>query len=288
MNITSRQLSDYERDGYLFLPEYFTPREVEFMTDELPVVFSEDSPRRVLEEDGKVVRSVYGSHMTNSVFYNLTRHPKLVRPIEQILGGEIYVYQFKINAKLALKGDIWAWHQDFIFWLCEDGMQTPHVLNAFIFLADVTEFNGPLFLVPGSHHEGAIEAATDDEVPDAYAGNPAWISNLTAKLKYTVDQPTLSRLVSKYGITAPKGPRGSVLFFHPNIVHASSPNLSPYDRPIAIVTYNSVKNAPPPMENPRPDFLASRDCRPVVPFADEAMFFDSTWMPGLELESSLV
>lgn len=258
------------------------------MAGELPAVFSEDSPRRVLEEDGKVVRSVYGSHMTNSVFYNLTRHPKLVRPIEQILGSEIYVYQFKINAKLALKGDVWAWHQDFIFWLCEDGMQNPHVMNAFIFLADVNEFNGPLFLIPGSHHEGAIEASTDDEIPNAYAGNPNWISNLTAKLKYTVDQPALSRLVSKYGITAPKGPRGSVLFFHPNIVHASSPNLSPFDRPIAIVTYNSVKNVPAPMENPRPEFLASRDSRSVVPFEDEAMFFNVTSIPELEPEGVLV
>jgi ectoine hydroxylase-related dioxygenase (phytanoyl-CoA dioxygenase family) len=241
----------------------------------------------VLEEDGKVVRSIYGSHMTNSVFDKLTRHPKLVRPVEKILDSEIYVYQFKINAKLALKGDVWAWHQDFIFWLCEDGMQSPRVMNAVVFLADVNEFNGPMFIVPGSHHEGAIEASTEEEIPDAYAGNPAWISNLTAKLKYTVDQPALSRLVERYGIVAPKGPRGSVLFFHPNIVHASSPNLSPYDRPIAIITYNSVKNVPPPVERPRPDFLASRDCRPIVALEDEAMFLDSAWSTELEAETVL-
>jgi hypothetical protein len=41
------------------------------MRAELASEFEEDSPRRVVEKDGKVVRSVYGSHKSNEVFRRL-------------------------------------------------------------------------------------------------------------------------------------------------------------------------------------------------------------------------
>jgi ectoine hydroxylase len=34
----------------------------------------------------------------------------------------VYIYQFKINVKAAFGGDVWQWHQDYIFWRNEDGM----------------------------------------------------------------------------------------------------------------------------------------------------------------------
>jgi hypothetical protein len=45
MKITSEQLSDYERDGYLFLPEYFSSREVDLMAEELPDVCSKKTAK---------------------------------------------------------------------------------------------------------------------------------------------------------------------------------------------------------------------------------------------------
>ena len=35
-------------------------------------------------------------------------------------------------------------------------------MNISIFLDDVTEFNGPLFLIPGSHKAGILEAGHDE------------------------------------------------------------------------------------------------------------------------------
>jgi ectoine hydroxylase len=276
MQITSEQLETYQQDGYLFLPEYFTAGEVDMLVSELPSVFAEDSPRRVMEKDGYGVRSVYGSHMTSPVFQVLARHPKLVMPVKQILGSEVYVYQFKINAKLALVGDVWEWHQDYVFWLKEDGMLSPRVINAVIFLHEVNEFNGPMFLIPGSHREGVVDVPARNDKQAAYSDSPAWISNLTANLKYSINKDTLTELVKKYGIVAPKGQRGSVLFFHPNMVHASSPNMSPYDRPLAIVSYNSVENVPQSAtKTQRPEFLVSRDCSPVEPISPDALLSSS-------------
>jgi ectoine hydroxylase len=112
-----------------------------------------------------------------------------------------------------------------------------------------------------------LDVPAGGTLPPTYAESPDWISNLTASLKYSVGRDVVGQLVERHGIVAPKGPRGSVLLFHPDLVHASSPNLSPYDRPLVIISYNSVRNAPDPAGLHRPDFLICRDTRPLKPCA---------------------
>lgn len=73
------------------------------------------------------------------------------------------------------------------------------------------------------------------------------------------------RAIAAHGIAAPKGPAGSILFFDGNVVHGSAPNLSPFNRMLALVTYNAVSNTPPLREKPRPKFLCSRDFTPIAP-----------------------
>jgi ectoine hydroxylase len=79
------------------------------------------------------------------------------------------------------------------------------------------------------------------------------------------------RLAARYGIAAPKGASGSVLYFDSNLVHASPANISPYDRTIVFITYNSVINLPQLGEDARPDFLVGRDFQPSVPVGRDAL-----------------
>lgn len=261
MKLSDQELSFYNTQGFLFLPGHFTFQECGLLRAQLRTLFSQNLPNRIMEKDGVTVRSVYGVHTENEVMGLVIRHPRILEPAMQIIANEVYVHQFKINKKAAFKGDVWEWHQDYIFWLKEDGIPGAHLTNVVIFLDEVNEFNGPLLLLPGSQKENVIEIpARQSFSPDA-AANSAWISDLTADLKYSLDQSTLADLVEKYPIVAPKGPSGSVLFFHPNIVHGSSPNMSPFDRSIMIISYNSVGNMPIPIEERRPDFLCSRDYR---------------------------
>jgi len=277
MRITREQINQYGEQGFLLLPGFFQPTEVDIIKSQLPSIFAEQGRRRVNEKDGVAIRSVYGAHTTNEVFDRLTRLPRLVEPARQILGSDVYVYQFKVNAKVAFGGDQWEWHQDYIFWKHEDGMPSPRVINMAIFIDEVNEFNGPLFLIPGSHKQGMIEAPGRDTRLDrtqaaAYAQSPDWIASLTAKLKYSLDKETVGRLTRKHGMAAPKGPAGSVLLFDSNIVHGSSNNISPFDRVLILVTFNSVENKPVLPGKRRPDFLVSRNCEPIVPLADNALF----------------
>jgi|SRR5215204_2531233 len=275
MLLSEEQVRTYEQEGYVFLTNCYTSCEIDVLKAESLKVFAEDTPKRVLEKDHGIVRSVYGSHTTTQVFNKLSRHPRIVEPVQQLLGSEVYVYQFKINAKAAFGGDLWEWHQDYIFWQKEDGLRSDRAASVAIFLDDVNEFNGPMFVIPGSQAEGVIDKSaqplTDVMRYQIYENSPAWISNLTADLKYSLDRETIAYLVEKYGLFAPKGPAGSALFFHGNLVHASSNNISPFDRTVVIVTFNSVENVPDWREKPRPDFLASRDVVPIVPVLDDAL-----------------
>lgn len=272
MHLTLSQVERYHTEGYLLCEDGFSPREVDLLRAQLPIEFAEDSPRRVVEKDSRVVRSVYGSHATNQILGDLAHHPRLVAPARQLLADDVYVYQFKINAKAAFVGDVWEWHQDYVFWRNEDGMPAPDVINCVVFLDDVTEFNGPMYVIPGSHTAGVVEQTNGDADPGgAYRDSPAWISSLTARLKYSLPPEVIARFVARSRIEAPKGRAGSILFFHPNLLHASPPNLSPFDRALCFVTYNSVRNVPVPVGEPRPAFLVARDRTAIEPAADDVL-----------------
>lgn len=270
MFVDAGDLEAYERDGYLLKQGCFSADEVQLMRDQLDPLFNEDRPERILEANGKV-RSVYGSHKTNEVFSRLVRHPRLLGPAMEILKGDVYVYQFKLNAKVAMDGDLWKWHQDFIFWHKEDGLPEPRVINISIFLDEVTEFNGPMMLIPGSHKAGMVDLHSQT----FQTSENQWISDLTADLKFSLERRLVAELVQRNGIVAPKGPAGSILFFDANIFHGSSCNMSPFNRAIAIITYNSTANLPAFREHLRPEFLAARESSPLVPLAEDCLKLSS-------------
>jgi ectoine hydroxylase-related dioxygenase (phytanoyl-CoA dioxygenase family) len=267
MKLTQEQLWQYREQGFVVLPSAFSAEEIRALKAELPRVLADDTPARIVEARTRTVRSVYGSHRTHERFRHLSEDARLVEPAMQVVGSDVYIYQFKINVKAAFEGDVWEWHQDYIFWREEDGMPAPRVTNVALFLDEVTEFNGPMFFIPGSHRRGVIEVEALDGNAGGGMGSmaPAWISNVTAKLKYSLERETVAELTRRNGLACPKGPAGSVLLFDSNVAHSSPNNISPFDRMMVISTYNSVENIPQPIGPRRPDFLVSADYEPVRP-----------------------
>lgn len=254
----------YRRDGYLLLPGLLPPDVLADLTAVAPRILADDSPRRIMERDGTTVRSVYGPHQTNAVVARVCRRRELAGTAEALIGERVYIHQSKINVKAPFVGDQWEWHQDYIYWLHDDGIRRPDLVNAAVFLDDVTEFNGPLTFVPGSHDRGVLAASEKQGRPAGYEDAPAWVSTLTADEKYGVRHDVIESLAREHGLVSPKGPAGSVLFFHPNILHASSPNISPFGRSTLIVVYNGVSNPATNTDSPRPEFLAAHTAEPVV------------------------
>jgi ectoine hydroxylase len=263
--LTETDVTDYRLEGYLLLPELLPTSVVEALRAAAERDLATDSPRRVVEADGETVRAVHGGHMVDPILSAICRHEVLLTAARQLIGADAYVHQFKINAKRARRGDVWEWHQDFVFWREEDGMPEPRATNVAIFLDEAADDNGPILLVPGSHRDPVVDTRRKDDAPSGYGGQPDWVGNLTASLRYTVDEEVVDDLHERHGVVAGTGPPGTVLFFHPEVVHGSAGNESERDRVVLIVTYNAVDNAPRPVAKPRPEFLCARDTRPLEP-----------------------
>jgi ectoine hydroxylase len=278
MKFTETQVEDYRQNGFLLIENLFSKTEIDLIKQEMYKVIGEDCSRRILEKSG-AVRSFFAPDLSSDLFSRIVRIRKLVEPSSQLIGDEVYAHQTKINSKFAMIGDWWDWHQDYTYWKLDDGMPAPEVLTAMIFLTDVTDFNGPMLLIPGSHKAGTVNEGenipvrVDNESKwfREYQASATYMSALTADLKYTLKRHTIADWVEKNGIRSAKGAAGTVLFFHGNIFHASSNNLSPWDRHTFLVTYNSIRNCLPEMENPRPGFIANRVFVPILPLEDTAL-----------------
>jgi ectoine hydroxylase len=254
MDLTEEQIAHFRTEGYLFLPELFRPAEVAFLRHEAEAIYASERPEIWREKSG-APRTAFAAHLYNVAFAALARHPRMIRPIEQLFGEPLYMHQFKINAKSAFTGDVWQWHQDYGTWARDDGMPEPRAMNIAVFLDEVMHINGPLMLVPRSHVHGTLAAGHDT----ATTSYPLW----------TLDEATVARLVREGGIVTPIGQPGGLLMFHGNLVHGSAGNITPYPRKIVYLTLNAVSNF---IRTPtRPDYIAHRDFTPIEPAEDDAL-----------------
>jgi ectoine hydroxylase len=260
MRLSPEQLRHFHEDGFLILPELFSAAEVAVLRGELPALFAEETPANFREKRTGVVRTAMGLHQRNPVYARLVRHPRLVEPAMQILGDDrLYVQQVKVNVKAAFGGEVWQWHYDFATHLGEDGVPEPLALNLHILLDDVSEFNGPLWFIRGSHRHGPAPASLDTTT----TSYPLWC----------VDNDSVARLASEGGIVSAKGAAGTGLIFGDCLVHGSPPNMSPWPRRIFSLILNPLANA---LTRPqRPDYQHHRDLSPVVPLADDCLLADA-------------
>src|SRR4029453_8735444 len=155
MKLTQAQTAEFEEQGYLFIPILFSPEEMTLLQGELPGIFAQTREEVVREKGSQAPRSAFYVQHWNPVFALLARHPRLVEPGIQLLGSdELYMHQFKINAKAAFDGAGWRSHQDYGTGFNHDDMPPPRAMNIARFLAEANEFNAPLMFIPKSHRKG--------------------------------------------------------------------------------------------------------------------------------------
>jgi ectoine hydroxylase len=258
MTLASSQLEEFDRNGYLFFPSLFTADEIRVLVDEVPDLYAQRRPENVREKGSDAVRTNFAAHLYSAPFARLARHPRMVEPVMQIFGEPVYMHQFKINGKMAFDGDLWQWHQDYGTWKNEDLMPAARAMNVAIFLDEVNEFNGPLMFIPGSHTLGVIDAE-HDVTTTSY---PLW----------TINHHTIRRLVERGGLVAPKGPAGSMILFHACLVHASTANLSPWNRISVYLSLCAVSNHIRRFK--RPEYIAHRDFTPIQCLPDDCLLKD--------------
>ena len=198
----------------------------------------------------------FGAHVYAEAFHRLSRHPRILHPVHQLLGEEVYLHQSRINPKEGFGGGAaWDWHQDFPGWHFADGMPEPHCVMVAVFIDDCTVAKSPLLVVPDSQRHGLMDAELHQDAK-GYA-------------LYHMDRATLERLTEQNGIEALVGPAGSVCLCHSNLVHGSANNVSPWRRAIMYLIYNAVSNACTNSE--RDWYQNNRDFTPLKPLADDCL-----------------
>lgn len=257
-SLDAAQRASYEKNGFLLMPELFSQDEVSYLFDAMQTMredFTHADRKEVIAEPGSgEVRSIFNVHRLNDIFANLVRDPRVLNVAREILGSEVYIHQSRINYKPGFTGKEFYWHSDFETWHSEDGMPAMRALSCSILLTDNSECNGPLMLIPGSHHH---YVSCMGETPDEN------YKKSLKKQEVGVPDPILLRyLADMGGITSCAGKAGSVVFFDCNTMHGSNGNITPYPRSNVFFVYNSIANqldAPKGGLAPRPEFVAARE-----------------------------
>ncbi len=149
----------------------------------------------------------------------LTSSP-LTEMAVDLIGPDLRLHHSKINSKLPGTATAVKWHQDFTF----DPHSNDDLITCLIFLDDITQENGPLRVVPGSHrgplyslwHGGRFTGAIADEI----------VSDLD---RHAVAQT---------------GPAGSACIMHSRLAHASSANRSERARTLFIAAIAAADAVP--------------------------------------------
>ena len=97
--LTDEQVSEYKEQGWIVLPSVFSRKEINVLEKTSYDVLKRPGPEVAREADG-TPHVCWGMHLFDERFKILTQHPKLLRPVEQLLESKVFVHQSRINLSL--------------------------------------------------------------------------------------------------------------------------------------------------------------------------------------------
>ena len=214
--IDERDVAFYNENGYLVVDAIYSDDEVAAMravVDDLvgkAAGISDHDSVYDLEPSHTAecprVRRIKEPYLVHPLFRQMAEHPKLIAVMKKLIGPNLRLHGGKINIKAAEYGSPVEWHQDWAFY--------PHtnddVLAVGVMLDDMTEENGPLLIVPGSHRGPTY----DHHVDGVFAG-------AMDPVRDPIDIASSARVT---------GRAGACSFHHVRAVHGSEQNRSGRDR----------------------------------------------------------
>jgi ectoine hydroxylase-related dioxygenase (phytanoyl-CoA dioxygenase family) len=144
--LSTQQVEQYRRDGYLFPVDCLTPQEVAHYRGRLEAFEAEQGD--TLGRLPDLVRSK--THLLFTWMDALVRHPAVLDAVESLIGPNILIYHLTSWLKEPHDGTHVSWHQDGTYF----GLDPAEQVTAWIALTDSTEAMGCIKLLPGSHAIG--------------------------------------------------------------------------------------------------------------------------------------
>lgn len=226
-SLTAVQKAGYDRDGYLIIPDFVNKSEAELLYN---LAIADDTINSnafdLNDQTGKRTKLTLWFTPGDDTFSLLTRSERIVNAVQVLLGeGEVCHFHSKLMQKEPKVGGAWEWHQDYGYWY-KNGFPYPDaMISAMLALTEANQQNGCLQVLKGSHKMGRIE--------HSFAGE-----------QQGADMDFVNEAIKNCERVFVELNAGDSLFFHPNLLHASSANLSDKPRWSIISAYNLSYNKP--------------------------------------------
>ncbi len=226
MLISEEQVAQYNADGYLLIPYFFSIAEAtrlyNIATEDLVM---QQNAIDLNDQEGKKTRLSLWFTPGDDSFGYLTRSEKMIGAVQKLLASDSPVCHFhsKLMQKEPKVGGAWEWHQDYGYWYKNQFMFPDQLISVMVALTAANKENGCLQVIRGSHKMGRVNHGFSGEQVGA---DMVMVNNAlkTMELVYCELQP------------------GDTLFFHPNLLHRSEANNSERSRWSIISCYNSQSN----------------------------------------------
>lgn len=221
--LSQEDVFNYQRDGYIFVKNLFTPEEVKVMLDEIESSSTINQYLGIRQDaSGRQTKLSIWHSLNNDVWAAASTNPRMVNNARILLGEDVAFFHGKVMLKEARSGGAWEWHQDYGYWY-DQGFVFPRMMSAFVALDPATSENGCLRILKGSHKMGRL---THGVVGDQTGA----------------DMTRLNQLSKYFEEVKCEMEPGTVLFFDCNLLHTSAPNDSEYHRRSFIIAYNALSN----------------------------------------------
>ncbi len=239
------QVELFRDQGYLVVEDAVTPDQLSALESELAGWVEESRAHREPfgpeTLDGRPRFDMGAEHSAGRPALRRVNNPSDISPayedvmsdsamvdmVADLIGPDVKFHHCKINLKLPGSHTEVGYHQDFAY--------TPHsnddIVTALLMLDDMTEMNGCLKVVPGSHR---------GPVYSLFEG-----ARFTGFIAPEIERDLKTREVAITGVA------GSVCLMHTRLAHGSDANRSPRPRGLYICVY-SAADAFPLARNPMP------------------------------------
>jgi ectoine hydroxylase-related dioxygenase (phytanoyl-CoA dioxygenase family) len=246
-------MNDYERRGYLIVPDVVEPALLMAMHREATAIcrgvrggIAGVSTATADEDDDAVLRRylcIHFPHKMSPLLREIARLPAVVDVLTAVIGPNVKMMQSMLFIKAPGKPGQ-AWHQDESHIPTRDRSLTA----VWIALDDATAENGCLWVIPGSHRAGVLHPVRDqrdprfDQTPEAHGFEPSDREAVPVEL-----------------------PAGSALVFSGYLLHRSLPNSHPFLLRRCLVNhYMSAESLLPWLPPGQDDTMATTDFRDIL------------------------
>ena len=250
MPLTDQQIEQYRRDGYVCPVPVMPATEAAGLRRRLEAFEATQGGRL---EPGQRSRAF----LLFKWLDDLIRDPRVLDPIEQLIGPDILCWSTIFWIKDAGSKSFVSWHQDNTYW----GLSSRNVVTAWFAIADASVEAGCMKVMPGTH--------TGDTLPheDTYDSD-----NMLTRGQ------AIRGLDEAHAVSMPLA-AGEMSLHNYCLAHGSGPNLSS-DRRIGV----SMHFMPPDTRQ----VVGAWDCAALVRGADRFGHFAHTPVPARDFDPEAV